>query len=89
MDEILCEKISDALSDVLDFKGTIICHNGEYIDVDEDYPEVSVKAKEFDKYMVAYVITRMFSEGKIEFIGDCDKDINYIKKLLGVENESK
>ena len=37
--------------------------------------------------MIAYVIARMFSEGKIEFVGDCDKDIDYLKKLLEVKDE--
>ena len=87
MDENLYKKISNALDDVLDLKGTIICYNGQYIDIDKDELEVSVKIEEFDKHMIAYVIARMFSEGKIEFVGDCNKDINYIKKLLEGKNE--
>ena len=87
MDENLCKEIGNALDDVLDLKGTIICYNGQYIDIDKDELEVSVKIEEFDKHMIAYVIARMFSEGKIEFVGDCNKDINYIKKLLEGKNE--
>lgn len=87
MDENLYKKISNALDDVLDLKGIIVHYDGQYIDIDEDKLEVSVKIEECDKYMIAYVIARMFSEGKIEFVGDCNKDINYIKKLLEGKNE--
>ena len=87
MDENLYKEIGKALDDVLDLKGTIICYNGQYIDIDKDEPEVSVKIEEFDKHMIAYVIARMFSEGKIEFVGDCDKDIDYLRKLLEVKDE--
>ena len=59
------------------------------INADTDELEVSVKIEEFDKHMIAYVIARMFSEGKIEFVGDCDKDIDYLKKLLEVKDEGE
>ena len=87
MDENLYKKISNALDDVLDLKGIIVHYDGQYIDIDEDKLDVSVKIEECDKHMIAYVIARMFSEGKIEFVGDCNKDINYIKKLLEGKNE--
>ena len=73
MDENLYKKISNALDDVLDLKGIIVHYDGQYIDIDKDKLEVSVKIEECDKHMIAYVIARMFSEGKIEFVGDCDK----------------
>ena len=87
MDENLYKKISNALDDVLDLKGIIVHYDGQYIDIDKDKLEVSVKIEECDKHMIAYAIDRMFSEGKIEFVGDCNKDINYIKKLLEGKNE--
>ena len=59
MDENLYKKISNALDDVLDLKGTIICYNGQYIDIDKDELEVSVKIEEFDKHMIAYVIAKV------------------------------
>lgn len=71
----------------MDLKGIIVHYDSQYIDIDKDKLEVSVKIEECDKHMIAYVIARMFSEGKIEFIGDCNKDINYIKKLLEGKNE--
>lgn len=89
MDENLYKEIGKALDDVLDLKGIIVHYDGQYIDIDKDKLEVSVKIEECDKHMIAYIITRMFSEGKIEFVGDYNKDVDYIKKLLGVKNENK
>ena len=89
MDENLYKEIGKALDDVLDLKGIIVHYDGQYIDIDKDKLEVSVKIEECDKHMIAYIITRMFFEGKIEFVGDYNKDVDYIKKLLGVENENK
>lgn len=89
MDENLYKEIGKALDDVLDLKGIIVHYDGQYIDIDKDKLEVSVKIEECDKHMIAYIIVRMFSEGKIEFVGDYNKDVDYIKKLLGVENENK
>lgn len=89
MDENLYKEIGKALDDVLDLKGIIVHYDGQYIDIDKDKLEVSVKIEECDKHMIAYIIVRMFSEGKIEFVGDYNKDVDYIKKLLEVENENK
>ena len=89
MDENLYKEIGKALDDVLDLKGIIVHYDGQYIDIDKDKLEVSVKIEECDKHMIAYIIVRMFSEGKIEFVGDYNKDVDYIKKLLGVKNENK
>lgn len=89
MDENLYKGIGKALDDVLDLKGIIVHYDGQYIDIDKDKLEVSVKIEECDKHMIAYIIVRMFSEGKIEFVGDYNKDVDYIKKLLGVKNENK
>ena len=87
MDENLYKEIGKALDDVLDLKGIIVHYDGQYIDIDKDKLEVSVKIEECDKHMIAYVIAKMFSEGKIKFVGDCDKDIDYLKKLLEVKDE--
>ena len=87
MDENLYKEIGKALDDVLDLKGIIVHYDSQYIDIDKDKLEVSVKIEQGDKNMIAYVIARMFYEDNIEFVGDCNKDINYIKKLLEGKNE--
>ena len=53
MDENLYKKISNALDDVLDLKGIIVHYNGQYIDIDKDKLEVSVKIEEGDNRMIA------------------------------------
>ena len=88
MDKNFSKQIGEAINDTINLKGAIVYYNGEYIDIDkEENIEVSIKCDEFNKHMISYVISKMFSEGKIEFVGDCNKDINYIKKLLEGKNE--
>ena len=64
MDENLYKKISNALDDVLDLKGIIVHYNGQYIDIDKDKLEVSVKIEECDKHMI-YI--KKLLEGKNEY----------------------
>lgn len=87
MDKNFSKQIGEAINDVRNLKGVTVNYNGNHIDLDKDDIEVSVNIEEFDKHMIAYVVSKMFSEGKIEFVGDCNKDIDYIKKLLEVKDE--
>ena len=76
------DKIGNAIKNMYDYKGVVIDYKGEIIDFDKDDVEISVKINEFNNHMVVYVIAKMFSEGKIAFKGDFEKDIQYLKKLL-------
>lgn len=76
------DKIGNAIKNMYDYKGVVIDYKGEIIDFDKDDVEISVKINEFNNHMVVYVIAKMFLEGKITFKEGCDKDIQYLKKLL-------
>ena len=78
----LLKKIGKVLERTLDQKGIMVRYEGEYIDLDKDDVEISVKCSEIDNHMVSYVISKMFLEGKIAFKRDVEKDVEYLKKLL-------
>lgn len=88
MDEFY-EKIGKAIEDTYGYKGLVVDYKGELIDFDEDNVEVCVKIGEFNNHMITYVIAKMFLEGKITFKEGCDKDIEYLKKLVKENKDEK
>lgn len=83
----IMERMGDSLENVSNCKGIFVKHNEDYIDVGEQ-EEFFVNSNYLDDHMVVYVLSRMLKEGKIAFLGDCDKDIRYLEKLVK-ENDKK
>lgn len=81
----LTKRISKAMLDTLEYKGAAIRHNKELIHLDKE--EILITGKDFDNAMVAYVIAKMIEEGKVLFVGDCDKDVMYLRKLVELDDE--
>lgn len=89
IDKEFSKLISKALDNTLSYKGACIKYNGEYIDLDKC--EVYIKGNNLDDNMVAYVVTKMFKEGKIDFTEKAFNidngrmsDVDYLKKLLKI-----
>lgn len=78
----LTDRISKAMINTLEYKGATIKHNNEIIYLDKE--EIRIGGKNFDDTMVTYVIAKMIEEGKILFVGDCDADVIYLRKLVGL-----
>lgn len=83
--------LADAINGVINFDGCFIedKKTGVKIDCDEAELEVAVKAgKYFDCHMVSYVLMNMIKDGKVDFCcDDNDKDVRYLRKLLGIDKE--
>lgn len=89
-------EIGDALQEVVDYKGLYVegTFKGErvYIDCDDENTMISIKINNFNNFMVANVISKMFKDGLICFCGDKEKLDNatdYLQKLLKENKEGE
>lgn len=88
IDKKFSKVIGDTLDDILSYKGICVRCDKEYLDLDKC--EVYIKGNAIDDSMVAYMVAKMFQEGKIDFTGKAFEigkgkmsDVDYLKKLLG------
>lgn len=77
--------ISEAIDRVLNYQGVVVkypnkCDDLDYIEI-SNY-ETALYGDSIDDHMVVYTLMNMFKEGKVQFVGDYDKDVNYLRKLL-------
>lgn len=77
----IMKRMGNSLDNVMECKGVIVNSDGKYIDVGKQ-DEFFVNSNYLDDHMVAFVLSKMLKEGKIAFLGDCDKDIKYLEKLV-------
>ena len=90
MDKFLSDdeykKIGKALDSTLCYNGLLVGKGDIKLDCDDKNVDTFIKASNLDDALLSFVVSKLFEEGKIVINGD-EKDINYIKKLLGENNE--